>query len=164
MTWNCSECAAENDDSSIRCSCGYLQLEERQETSPVSPASYDKIGGALYLVIIYLLALLIGSGAALFFSANDFMNLSGHVRNDSLWMIIASSLMFITVSIALMLLLKQNRYFPKLLGIGLIANAIAEIFLIGSDYSDGVMIQFVGYTTLILYLATSKRVKGTFVR
>lgn len=165
MAWTCPLCGFDNnDDSSIRCSCG-------QELTIKEKIDYKKIGGGLYLVVI---GLLITPISYLIPFLKRFESGQVQFEIETIQIII-----FVLLPIVLLfLLIRKNRLFPKIIIAYYIAGSIiAWVNYIldkhmnnGFDYYENLnkSIDVAVITTIvslawILYFTKSKRSKMTFV-
>ena len=170
MAWTCPSCGfKENEDSILRCPCGYeLTLPEDR--------NYDNVGGALLLVAIGLA----GTAVVNALSLTLRLHRSYYITAPTAAVEAFFALVYIVAPLVLLVFLfMKKRILPKLMiSFYLLTLGIAVLFYIGARSLPGShMFQKAIYEAKVLILASSgacfiwvpyflisERVKKTFVR
>ena len=169
MAWICPSCNfEENNDTSVRCSCGHEVLDTEEP-------NYTKPGGALLLVLL-------GHIVGVFISSIKLFSWFGTLQGETSYFvqqeIFRSSLVLIISSFMLFFMLKKSKVLPALM----ITFYVLAIIWTFSNYLiiksmtslpnyydhlnnsiDHAVITFVGCSVWAAYFKFSKRVKNTFV-
>jgi hypothetical protein len=170
MAWECPICSfSENDDTSVKCVCGY------EAADPTKP-DYNKIGGALYLVLLGLSLNTFLYFINLYYRLGAIVSVGGAV----LLLEIIYSVFFLLFPAALIyILFMRKRIFPKLMMIYYvfaICIVIDNYFAIRSmkdlpNYYDqlnnainNAVVIPIACIAWMLYFKFSQRVRYTFVR
>ena len=171
MTWTCPKCNAnEIDNATVRCTCGY-EVEIKTEE-----VDYQKIGGALYLVLAGLvLSPLLNLGSLMDQTRN------GLPKAPLELLVVSISFCFYIILPILMIVLLVNRkkilrptiitfYILNLLGALFVYFAIksmqpAEVSQDALTTSkSGVLVAIIGCAVWVTYFLKSERVKRTLTR
>lgn len=181
MSWECPSCGFKNNDESIlRCSCGY-------ELTISEAPNYNKIGGALILITIGLIVnpfLGISALLQIFQIINsEFWPSSGPFGNSIKPLIIFEVIWSVIHTIGpiflLILMLKRKKIFPKLsvtFLLLMLALSFIELFWIKAiqnvpNKSEllyrarfGTLLNFLTCLIWVPYFFISERVRETFIR
>ena len=160
MAWNCPNCQTENDEMLNRCICGYEQLEEEEQTGLVQ----NKIGGLLYLVLLSMVASLVMHCVYLLNTVKELIDHSWYMADGVVLTAGFSVVTIMMLLFAMILFLLKSRFFPKLILMTLLVNAIADIIIVDSQNLLPLMIKLIGYSLWLVYFLFSQRVKRVFIR
>ena len=174
MTWMCPKCSAtEIDEATVRCVCGYEVVEEVEVQKVID---YQKIGGALYLVLAGLLFTpLINIGAFLDQTKN------GLPKAPLELVIVFVTLGFYVFLPVLMILLliKRKRIFRPTIITFYLLNFLVSLFVYFAvkmmshpaatqgaltNAKSGVLVAIIGCAVWITYFLKSERARKTLTR
>lgn len=171
MTWICPKCNANNiDDTTVRCTCGY-EVEIQAEV-----VDYQRIGGALYLVLAGLiLSPLLNLGSLMDQAKNGLPKIP-----IELFIVLISFCFYVILPVLMIVLLMKKKkilrptiitfYLLNLLGSLFVYFAVKSMPVpeVSQDAltnsKSGLLLAIIGCVVWVTYFLRSERVKRTLTR